>query len=112
MGKKSRRAKACDIPQSVKHEVWERDGGRCIFCGGAYNVMPNAHFVSRANGGLGIPENILTACTRLTKNDCHFRFDSGPEEVKESMREQAREYLKSIYPGWDESKLYYKKEAL
>ena len=112
MSKKSRRAKACDIPERVKKEVWERDGGRCIFCDGCYNVMPNAHFISRANGGLGIPENILTACTRLTKSDCHYRFDSGPEDVRESMREQAREYLKSIYPDWDESKLYYKKEAL
>ena len=61
---KSRRSKATDIPQKVKQAVWERDGGRCVICGNTHNVMPNAHFISRANGGLGIEENVV----HLTQN--------------------------------------------
>ncbi len=109
MSKKTRRAKACDISKAVKIEVWERDQGKCVFCGSAYNTMPNCHFISRANGGLGIPENILTACTRLTEEDCHNNFDEGSIEERERLREKARAYLKSKYPEWDESKLYYQK---
>lgn len=71
--------------------------------------MPNCHYISRHNGGLGIEENILTACTGFTPLNCHFNFDSGTEEVREVMEQQAREYLQSIYPEWDKSKLYYKK---
>lgn len=109
MSKKSRRAKACDISQAVKRVVFARDHGCCIFCGSAWNVMPNAHFIPRSDGGLGIPQNIITACTRLTENDCHHQFDEGPEEIREEMREKARAYLKSKYPDWDESTLYYQK---
>lgn len=108
---KSNRAKACDIPQSVKKAVWERDGGRCIFCGATVNVMPNAHFIPRSAGGLGIRENILTACTRLGPGDCHYRFDNGTKEEREAMKEQAAEYLKSHYPSWDEQKLHYRRNA-
>jgi hypothetical protein len=109
MALKSRRAKAADIPQSVKRRVWDRDGGRCVFCGSSVNVMPNAHFIPRSAGGLGIEQNILTVCTRLSPNDCHYRFDSGSEAEREAMREHARRYLKSFYPGWNEKDLYYKK---
>lgn len=101
---KTKRAKATDIPQKVKKVVWERDGGCCVICGNNYNVMPNAHFIPRSKGGLGIEENIFTACTRLTENDCHYKFDEygvGVEKVKE--------YLMSIYPNWNEDDLKYKK---
>lgn len=107
---KSNRSKACDIPQSVKKAVWARDEGKCVFCGSSVNVMPNAHFISRYNGGLGIEENILTACTWYG-NACHYRFDNGTKEEREAMREQAREHLKSHYPGWDEQNLYYRRDA-
>ncbi len=56
---KSKRAKATDIPMSVKKKVFERDhGGCCVVCGNNYNVMPNAHILSRAKGGLGIETNV------------------------------------------------------
>lgn len=101
---KTKRAKACDINQKVKQRVWERDNGCCVICGNNYNVMPNAHYIPRSKGGLGIEENIFTACTRLTENDCHYKFDEygiGRDEVQK--------YLKSIYPNWGEDKLKYKK---
>ena len=101
---KTRRSKACDISQKVKQRVWERDGGCCVICGNNYNVMPNAHFIPRSKGGLGIEENIFTACTRLTENDCHYKFDEyGIGKIK------VKEYMQSIYPNWHENNLKYKK---
>ena len=88
---KTKRAKATDIPQKVKKVVWERDGGCCVICGNNYNVMPNAHFISRSKGGLGIEENVFTACTRLTENDCHYKFDEygvGVEKVDHALNGQ------------------------
>ena len=85
--------------------VYNRDGGRCIYCGHPGN--PEAHFISRAKGGLGVPENILTLC-----RPCHDKFDFGPRVQREGMREFFREYLMNIYPEWDETKLIYHKEGL
>lgn len=106
---KSRRAKACDITQITKLEVWERDNGRCVVCGNMRNVMPNAHYIPRSKGGLGIPQNIVTLCTELTENKCHRRFDFGSREEREEIGGKIREYLQSKYPDWDEEKLYYRK---
>lgn len=101
---KTKRSKATDISMSVKKKVWKRDGGCCVICGNSYNVMPNAHYIRRTKGGLGIEQNVFTACTRLTENDCHYKFDEygiGREKVKA--------YLQSIYPNWNEEDLVYKK---
>lgn len=98
---KSKRAKACDITQDVKRKVWKRDQERCIFCDNPY-AMPNAHFISRAQGGLGIEENVLTLC-----NGCHRRYDQTTD--RKQMREFFKDYLQSKYEGWSESKLTYKK---
>ncbi len=106
---KTKRSKATDISMSVKKKVWERDDGCCVICGNSYNVMPNAHYIPRSKGGLGIEENIFTACTRLTKNDCHYRFDNGTKEEKRKLKEIVKTYFQNIYPDWDEEKLYYKK---
>ncbi len=70
---KSTRSKACDIPQRVKSEVWERDKHRCIVCGSPY-AMPNAHFRSRANSGMGVAKNIVTLCFK-----CHYNYDQTPK---------------------------------
>lgn len=109
---KSRRAKACDISQAVKKRVWERDGGCCVYCGNSYNVMPNAHYISRARGGLGIEENIVTLCTELSKNQCHRKFDFGTAEEQEEIGTKIKEYLIDFYPDWNEADLVYKKYGL
>ena len=106
---KSKRSKATDIPMSVKKKVFERDNGRCVLCGNYCNVMPNAHFIPRSKGGLGIEENIITLCTELTPNKCHRRYDFGTKEEREEIRQYLREYLKSKYDNWNEDDLIYKK---
>lgn len=106
---KTRRSKACDIPRRVKRDVFERDGGRCVLCGCSRNVLPSAHYISRAHGGLGIAENIVTLCTGFGKENCHYRYDNGTREEREAMRGRIRAYLMSKYPHWDEEKLRYRK---
>ena len=97
---------ATDIPKEVKDKVFERDEHMCVWCGrmNAY-VMPEAHFIPRSKGGLGIEENILTLC-RYT---CHEKYDHGYRHNREEMRAYFREYLKSKYPDWDEKKLVYRR---
>ena len=107
---KNKRTKATDIPMSVKKKVWERDHGCCVVCGNSYNVMPNAHILSRAHGGLGIETNIVTMCTSLTPNKCHDKFDNGTIEEKEFILNKITKYMKSIYgDDWDIEDQRYKK---
>jgi len=100
MRKKSKRAKACDIPAKVRRIVYERDNGLCILCG--RTGVPNAHFISRAAGGLGIPENIFTACP-----ECHHAYDTTA--ARPTLRERLKNYLKNLYDGWSEAAFYYRK---
>ena len=107
---KSRRAKATDIPWTVKMAVWERDNGCCVVCGNNHNVMPNAHYIPRSRGGLGIEQNVVTLCTELTENKCHRRFDFGSREEREEIGEKIRQHLMDCYGSeWNEADLYYKK---
>ena len=106
---KSKRSKACDISQAVKWKVFYRDNCQCVVCGNRINVMPNAHVISRSNGGLGIEENIVTLCTELTEKKCHEKFDKGTQTEREEIRKKIIRYLKSKYPNWNEENLIYKK---
>lgn len=107
---KLKRSKFTDIPMSVKKKVFERDNGCCVVCGNNYNVMPNAHILSRSKGGLGIETNIVTLCTRLTQNDCHYKFDNGTKEEKEYILNIITKYMKSQYgDDWNIENQRYKK---
>lgn len=97
---KSKRSKSCDIPKKVKDIVWERDSHVCVVCG-TPTAMPNCHYISRAKGGLGIPENIVTACMR-----CHFDYDNGDREYIGWI---IKNYLMAQYPEWNEENLRYRK---
>ena len=99
------RTKATSIPPKVREEVERRDSINgipcCIFCGSA-NARGEGHLIRRSQGGLGIPQNLLTVCRTH-----HRLLDEGPN--KEWYQERAREYLKSKYPDWDEKELVYNK---
>lgn len=97
----SKRSKACDISPKVRKEVLERDGHRCIICGSNYRLQI-AHYISRARGGLGKPENLATMCIF-----CHFQMDNG--QFHKELQKCVREHLKAHYEDWDESKLTYSK---
>lgn len=99
---KSQRSKDTDITQNVKDSVWERDKHQCIICHSTYTAFPNAHYIPRSAGGLGIEENIVTLC-----HQCHREYDQTCE--REMYRKRIKAYLQRKYPNWDENKLYYKK---
>ena len=96
----SKRTKACAIKPEVKKAVYERDHGRCIVCGRA--GFPHCHYIGRAQGGLGIEQNIVTLC-----DTCHADYDNGKH--RHEIHDILREYLQGKYPGWNEKKLIYNK---
>ena len=97
---KSRRSKACDIPPPVKLKVYERDDGKCIICGRP--GIPNAHYIRRSQGGLGIEQNIVTLCLV-----CHNAYDNG--FCRESYGKKIHDYLEAQYQNWNEEDLVYNK---
>lgn len=98
-----KRAKACDISQEVKARVWERDKGCCIICGSPW-AMPNAHYIRRSQGGLGIEQNVVTLCP-----DCHNEFDNGSGKYSEAIKKAVKDYLQGRYDDWSEKDLIYDK---
>ena len=98
---KSKRTKALDIPMKVKKIVWARDNQRCIICGN-HEAMPSCHYISRSKSGLGIEQNIVTLCQR-----CHYDYDQTTK--RPIIRQHIRYYLSSLYDGWNEENLVYKK---
>lgn len=92
------------INPKVRAAVEKRDNYTCIFCGiaGEDNVRGEAHVINRSQGGLGVEQNLVTVCP-----NCHREMDNGL--ITQNYREKAEEYLKSIYPDWDKSKLVYDK---
>ena len=100
---KNLKAKKCDISQKTKEIVWERDKHRCILCGDT-RAFPNAHYIPRSQGGLGIEKNVVTLCIK-----CHHDYDFNKAKRKE-IGQKIRNYFILIYPDWDESELYFRKE--
>lgn len=103
--KKKARTIATSIPYSVKEIVWERDNHKCILC---HKYVPLecacCHFIPRSQGGLGIPENIFTAC-----NNCHNEQDNGKYTLE--LGNRVEQYLRKIYgKSWNKNNLIYKKE--
>lgn len=98
---KGKMSKACDISAATKRKVWERDGGCCIICGNP-NARPNAHYIRRSQGGLGVEQNIVTLCYK-----CHDAFDNG--DKRQEYGQEIEGYLKACYRNWDPDKLIYRK---
>lgn len=95
-----KRTKACSISKATKKIVYERDDGLCIFCHRPGD--PVAHVVPRSHGGLGIEQNIVTACLA-----CHTRLDNSTD--RQIMLETAKRYLRAKCEGWKEEDCIYKK---
>ena len=101
--------KARDFARKAKIAIALRDSidgwPCCVFCGAAAPselAWSNAHYISRAQGGLGIPENGLTLCPV-----CHRKYDQTT--ARKEMREFFRDYLQECYTEWQEEQLIYRK---
>ena len=100
---KHKQTKATDISPKVRERVLDRDGKCCVICGQPHS-LELAHYIGRAQGGLGIPENLVTLC-----KTCHTQYDNG--NFREIHGEIIRNYLKGWYLDWNEKKLVYNKYA-
>lgn len=104
--------KATAIPESVKRKVYIRDNRRCVVCGKYIKYdeetntyiggAPNAHYIRRSRGGLGIEENIVTLCPK-----CHHDFDNGFR--REEIGAWLSEYLDKWYPDFPDEKRIFNK---
>ena len=100
---KHKSTKATEIPMKVKKVVWERDGHACIYCGKYVDVYyANSHYIKRSKLGLGIEQNVVTACPT-----CHYKYDF--KDFDGEMKNYTREYLSKLYDGWNEDDLVYRK---
>lgn len=96
----SKRSRACAITPKVREAVEKRDHGCCIFC---HSVgRGEAHIIPRSQGGLGVPENIVTVC-----RSCHIEMDNGLH-TKE-YKAVAIAYIRRFYPDWSREKVTYTK---
>ena len=98
---KHKRTKATSISAEIKRIVWERDHHACIICHSS-DAFPEAHYVPRSHGGLGIEQNIVTLC-----RTCHDAYDNGKDRAYYQRRIEA--YLKAQYPHWNREVLIFKK---
>jgi len=106
----TKRTKALSISDSDRKEVYERDsydGAPCCVCCGSPRMISVAHFIARSQGGLGIPENLVTLCL-----GCHSQYDHGRPEARQEIEWILEEYLQSKYPDWDRAKLTYQREGI
>lgn len=103
VSKNNKVTKATAINKKVKLIVWERDEHRCIFCNKPvpWNCA-NSHYVKRSHLGMGIEENIFTACPT-----CHDDFDNTIK--RKYMLPIAKRHLINKYDYWNEDMLIYKK---
>lgn len=100
---KSKLAKATAISKEVRQRVWERDRMACIYCHRRVPVeCANSHFIKRSQLGLGIEQNIVTACPK-----CHYKYDFGRNS--RLMINYTWEYLLSKYEGLKRENLIYHK---
>lgn len=98
MKRKSKRSKACDISPRVRKAVYERDRGCSVISGRP--GIPNAHYIPRSAGGLGIEQNVVT----LTLEE-HHDYDNGGR--RKEYGEIIKAYLDQQYPGFpDEKRIY------
>jgi hypothetical protein len=112
--KKSKQARRREFSQKDRETIINRDRHECIFCRMKYHMedvdgygqqLPSImHYIGRAQGGLGIPENGALGC------QCHHEmYDNGNKGRHGEMRGLFREYLMQYYPDWNEEKLVYSK---
>jgi hypothetical protein len=55
------RAPSRSLPERVRHEVWRRDGGRCVQCG-SRGRLEFDHIIPFSRGGSSTARNIELRC--------------------------------------------------
>ena len=109
------RTKYLKYGKETAKEVMDRDR-ECLFCRLKYhtegqnlsdlefNIFDIAHFINRSQGGLGVKENLILLCRWH-----HSHFDNSNKSYRQEMQQIAEDYLITLYPNLDISKLVYQK---
>lgn len=114
MPKKSKQARAREFSPKIRQEILYRDNASCIFCRIGYHmegatwlakdIKSIMHYIPRAKGGLGIPQNGAVGCQHH-----HEMMDNGNHGRRQEMLGIFRSYLMEQYPDWNEEELVYSK---
>lgn len=97
----NKRTKATAISMTVRSKVFNRDNQHCFRCGSGWR-LETAHYISRANAGKGIEQNLAMMC-----NKCHREYDFTP--LRKLIAEEFRKYLDDLYPNFNHEDRFYKK---
>lgn len=97
----NKRTLATDVSARARKEVLERDDYRCIFCK-TTECLTMAHYIPRSKGGLGIKENLVTACSI-----CHWKLDKSNQ--RKNLLAFVGAYLDYFYPKFTDERRIYKK---
>ena len=71
-----KRTKWTDIDNKTRKYVLDRDK-KCLICGSTYNLTLAHIFLSRAKGGKGSKDNLVTLCSK-----CHYYIVDNPIGTK------------------------------
>lgn len=96
----NKRTRACGINNDVKTAVYRRDCGCCVLCGKP--GLPEAHYIPRSRGGMGIEQNIVTLC-----RTCHNKLDQST--MRGELLERVKQHLDLWYPDFSDTDRIYKK---
>lgn len=90
------------ISKETKDKIYQRDNGQCIIEGCTKTNVDPAHYIGRAQGGLGIEQNLVCLC-RLH----HDLYDNGA--YRKLIGNKIKKYLDDLYPDFsDEQRVYNK----
>lgn len=94
---------SASIPNSMRREVYRRDGYRCALCDSTKYLQIH-HLYPRSVGGAGHPMNLITLCMYCHAAIHGSALDADREEQaerKEWAWQAAHEYLADYYaPDW------------
>lgn len=66
-GSGSERARREPLPESVRHEVWRRDGGQCVDCGSRERLEYD-HIIPVSRGGSNTARNLELRCEACNRS--------------------------------------------
>ena len=87
---------AYDVPETVKLEVFQRDGKHCLKCGSKENLSLD-HIKPLASGGENNTDNLQTLCKRCNSSKGNTIKDYRKSNV-ESIKDQRKSYKEASCP--------------
>jgi hypothetical protein len=95
-----------DVSKETRKYIKKRDGNKCIICNNKGAITMAHVFVSRAKGGKGSKENIVSLCT-----NCHYYILDNP--IGQKNNKLSQEYKAKCYQYlFDKENIIYNDEFI